>query len=772
MKRSLRNLHSSTPAASPGRGAPDTANVSSQACPKASACVLRAGSSCAWGGSAAKNRRNRYRGPCTAPPSARRPRAGWGTIASPSTSRCRPSQTACSHGRRPSITRCWRSHPSRTRPSPRSPAKRSRSGNAAPSHASGRAWVGCPKASSAPGSESKDRPCARSRGRLRSVPTPSATAGKCGSGGEKPGSGNVIPPHRWTSATTSSGSPSTPPTQAGATPSAPLAVGHGGVLLRYGKTWTEETSLPAAAQGATFTGIVFAGSEAIVSYLVQPNPRENTLVGGLLVNDGSGWAVEQESVSAFAGGQPRAIAGLPDGGAAVLVEESTAGTRSSSAKGRAPLARRARTAAARTGRFAGVVSARRGSCARSWRRRAAGGSRQRRADTPSPGFPPYETLPNQPASEDPRAAPCCARRPTAGETSATPSTPSSRGRTTAYTTCPTGPTRSRGAGGPDRYAGLGGRGDHASPNRTRPPTWKRYPAGAAAKRWRAPASPASPCSRKPPQPGAPGTTTLAFAGGAECAAPCADGWTPASGPRRGWRAPSRWPSVSACPRSSTRVRWSGRPRTAACTRPRFPTNANFSATPASSPPSHRGRRTPPSRAASRKTAARRRSCSRSKASRPRSGKRRVPAWNRSARSRHPRNGRRAAVRPATTPSRTHTWSRSSSTTRATGTSKAESADGSRNSCSGREPRASRRSSWPTRTSPSSSGRAGRMKRPKSCSRRSWAKTPTGRTLVTTWPRRTSMKRRKKTSSSSSPSAARRCRFSARARSDTSCRATN
>ena len=104
------------------------------------------------------------------------------------------------------------------------------------------------------------------------------------------------------------------------------AVGQGGVLLRYGKTWTEETALPPQVQGATFNSIAFAGSEAIVAYSKQPNPQVNAFVGGLLVNEGSGWRVDQEAETvAGAGSVPRAVAGLPDGGAAFVVSGGEGG---------------------------------------------------------------------------------------------------------------------------------------------------------------------------------------------------------------------------------------------------------------------------------------------------------------------------------------------------------------------------------------------------------------------------------------------------------------
>jgi hypothetical protein len=92
--------------------------------------------------------------------------------------------------------------------------------------------------------------------------------------------------------------------------------GAGGVLLRYGKTWTQETALPPQIQGASFIGVAFAGSEAIVAYRQRPSISENRAAGGLLVNDGSGWRVDEGAAAAMGTGVPVAVAGLPDGGAA------------------------------------------------------------------------------------------------------------------------------------------------------------------------------------------------------------------------------------------------------------------------------------------------------------------------------------------------------------------------------------------------------------------------------------------------------------------------
>ncbi len=104
-------------------------------------------------------------------------------------------------------------------------------------------------------------------------------------------------------------------------------IGEGGVLLRYGKSWTEETALPPEAQGAAFTSIAFAGSEAIVAFRKQPNPSENKFVGGLLVNDGSGWRVDTEAATVMGAGVPEAVAGLADGGAAFATTSTSEGAR-------------------------------------------------------------------------------------------------------------------------------------------------------------------------------------------------------------------------------------------------------------------------------------------------------------------------------------------------------------------------------------------------------------------------------------------------------------
>jgi hypothetical protein len=107
------------------------------------------------------------------------------------------------------------------------------------------------------------------------------------------------------------------------------AVGQAGVLLRYGKTWTQEATcgpevpepcLPPALAQASFSSIAFSGSEAIVAYRkLIPGGTEN-YEGGLLVNEGSGWSIDAGAAAAIGKSAPWAVAGLPDGGAAFASE--------------------------------------------------------------------------------------------------------------------------------------------------------------------------------------------------------------------------------------------------------------------------------------------------------------------------------------------------------------------------------------------------------------------------------------------------------------------
>jgi hypothetical protein len=105
-------------------------------------------------------------------------------------------------------------------------------------------------------------------------------------------------------------------------PSRGYAVGQAGALLGYGKSWTQQ-SLPPELAGASFTSVAFAGSQAIVAYRVphfQTQKEPAHYSSGLLVNDGSGWHIDAAATATLAGAVPWAVAGLPDGGAAVSAE--------------------------------------------------------------------------------------------------------------------------------------------------------------------------------------------------------------------------------------------------------------------------------------------------------------------------------------------------------------------------------------------------------------------------------------------------------------------
>jgi hypothetical protein len=104
-------------------------------------------------------------------------------------------------------------------------------------------------------------------------------------------------------------------------PARGYAVGQGGVLLRYGKTWTQE-ALPPGLEGANFTSVAFSGSEALVAYRQLPDPSTDRYTGGILVNDGAGWRIDSEADAALGSNIPWAVAGLPDGGAAFAAGES------------------------------------------------------------------------------------------------------------------------------------------------------------------------------------------------------------------------------------------------------------------------------------------------------------------------------------------------------------------------------------------------------------------------------------------------------------------
>lgn len=105
-------------------------------------------------------------------------------------------------------------------------------------------------------------------------------------------------------------------------PSRGYAVGKQGLLLAYGRQWTQQR-LPAGVDPeANFTSLSFAGDEAIATYKLPVDKNGKAVYrGGVLVDDGSGWRVDQAASEALRGAVPQRVAGLPDGGAAIVSEE-------------------------------------------------------------------------------------------------------------------------------------------------------------------------------------------------------------------------------------------------------------------------------------------------------------------------------------------------------------------------------------------------------------------------------------------------------------------
>ncbi len=179
------------------------------------------------------------------------------------------------------------------------------------------------------------------------------------------------------------------------------AVGQGGVLLGYGKTWTQEP-LPPQVAGANFTSIAFAGSEAIVAYRSCPI-RRATATWRAAGQQRLRLARRRKAPPRRSGANvPEAVAGLPDGGAAFAASgQRTAQTCSSASAARRELAGDA-DAAARAGasRARSRCFAKAALCARSPRARALN-TYTVESETPSP--------PRLPADPD-RALPAGSER--------------------------------------------------------------------------------------------------------------------------------------------------------------------------------------------------------------------------------------------------------------------------------------------------------------------------------------------------------------------------
>jgi hypothetical protein len=97
------------------------------------------------------------------------------------------------------------------------------------------------------------------------------------------------------------------------------AVGKQGALLKYGKSWEQisanererlEGELNTEEQSLDFTSVTFAGNEALATYRMVQGEAE---VGGIIVEDGTGWHVEK-NIPQIGAGVLSKIDGLSDGG--------------------------------------------------------------------------------------------------------------------------------------------------------------------------------------------------------------------------------------------------------------------------------------------------------------------------------------------------------------------------------------------------------------------------------------------------------------------------
>lgn len=103
-----------------------------------------------------------------------------------------------------------------------------------------------------------------------------------------------------------------------ADPSRGYAVGKQGLVLAYGREWTREPLPPGVPPEANFTSIAFAGREALATFKYPVDKGgAAAYTGGVLVDDGSGWRVDQGAEAALGEAVPQRVSGLSDGGAAI-----------------------------------------------------------------------------------------------------------------------------------------------------------------------------------------------------------------------------------------------------------------------------------------------------------------------------------------------------------------------------------------------------------------------------------------------------------------------
>jgi hypothetical protein len=108
-------------------------------------------------------------------------------------------------------------------------------------------------------------------------------------------------------------------------------IGKQGMLLRYGRSWTPE-SLPAGIpEEANLTSISFAGDEALATWKF-PVFKGGVIsyTGGVIVNRGSGWEVDEAADAALEGAVPQRVAGLSGGDAVIATAGSSVWERAGS----------------------------------------------------------------------------------------------------------------------------------------------------------------------------------------------------------------------------------------------------------------------------------------------------------------------------------------------------------------------------------------------------------------------------------------------------------
>jgi hypothetical protein len=119
------------------------------------------------------------------------------------------------------------------------------------------------------------------------------------------------------------------------------AVGKQGLLLEYGKRWTQAKLPEGLSPEVNITSIAFAGHEAIATWTLAVDGGQQfaRYSGGVIVNEGTGWRTEEAATAALEEVEPQVrnaapwrVAALPDGGAVIaglqggVIEREAAGS--------------------------------------------------------------------------------------------------------------------------------------------------------------------------------------------------------------------------------------------------------------------------------------------------------------------------------------------------------------------------------------------------------------------------------------------------------------